>query len=202
MISFAEYPLPAVLLLKPGRLLLPQRWGHGAADIPEAGLDCTGDGQVVFSAGMKPSGYDLDWRGQSEFAAELWRRNVVECFLGNPENGHYLEIHLAPNGQWWACVFTAPRVAPAPAGHPFPLSLVDHRQTGDGEWWEASVSVPAEVVCGLLGAQSFLSLRGNLTALSYSAPGGPCDYFSLTALPGEKPDYHQPGAWLPLQPAQ
>ena len=124
MISFAESPPPAVLHFQPGHSPLLQRWGHGALETPEAGLDWTADGRLAFSAGMKPSREDLDWRGQSEFAAGLWRRNVVECFLGNPENGHYLEIHLAPNSQWWACLFTAVRCAPAPAGHPLPLSTV------------------------------------------------------------------------------
>jgi hypothetical protein len=198
MISFAESPPPAVLLLKPGRALLPQRWGHGSLDAPQAGLDWTAEGRLVFSAGMKPSRDDLSWRGQSEFAAELWRRNVVECFLSNPDNGHYLEIHLAPNGQWWACLFTAPRLAPAPAGHPLPLSTVEHRQTAGGQWWEAIVSVPAEVVCGLLGARSVLALRGNLTALRYEIPDGRRDYFSLAPLPGDKPDFHQPAGWLEL----
>jgi hypothetical protein len=198
MISYADAPLPEKLPLSPGRQPLPQRWGQGAAVPPEAGLHWNATGHIVFCAGMKPSLEDLDWRGQPEFTAGLWRRNVVECFLGNPENGHYLEMHLAPNGQWWACVFTGVRQAPAPAGHPLPLSEVEHCQQG-GNWWQATVQVPGEVVCGLLGARSFFSLRGNLCAVHYPTSGSGPEYFSLAALPGPKPDFHQPDFWLPLQ---
>ena len=41
-------------------------------------------------------------------------------------------------------------------------------------------------------------LRANLAAIVYPLTGSPL-YFSLAALPGPKPDFHQPDAWPGLK---
>ncbi len=204
MISFAgagpgETPR---LRLRPGITPLPglriqDALAAGGIHTPGAGLNLREDGVMEFSAALRPARRVLIPSGQSEFVTGLWQRDVIECFFGNPENGRYLEIHLAPTGQWWACVFTGIRVAEIPEGHPLPLSVVEHRRDKEGTRWEASVQVPAEVLCRLLQARSFMDLRANLCATIY--PGtGPAAYFSLAPLPGEKPNFHQPGAWLEM----
>lgn len=205
MISFADTG-PADgprLKLQPGRLRLTQHWVQGGQlaepdSIPEAGLDLRGDGVVVFSASMKPAAQDIFRSGQREFVDGLWKGNVVECFLGNPNTGRYLEMHLAPSAQWWACLFSTVRSRETPEGRPLPLSVVHHRRDKSGKRWHASVQFPAAVVCKLLGVPAVKDLRANLAAIAHPVTGRPL-YFSLASLPGSTPDFHQPDAWLPLE---
>ena len=204
MIAFASFG-PAEtqrLKLQAGRVRLTQHWvlgGQlaGSAQIPEAGLDLRADGAAVFSATMKPGAQDIFRPGQKEFVTGLWKGNVMEWFLGNPGNGRYLEIHLAPGGQWWSCVFTAIRIPETPEGRPLPLSVIHHRRDKTGRRWEATVQVPSTVLCKLLRASSFMDLRTNLCATAYPVTGRPM-YFSLAELPGSKPNFHQPEAWLEM----
>ena len=44
-----------------------------------------------------------------EFFEGLWKGDVAELFLSLP-NGNYVEYNFAPNGAWWACAFSEPRV--------------------------------------------------------------------------------------------
>jgi len=204
MISFANFG-PAEtqrLRLQPGRVRLTQHWVQGgqlagAAQTPEAGLDLRADGVMVFSATMKPAAQDVFRTGQKEFVADLWKGNVVECFLGNAETGRYLEMHLAPTGQWWSCVFSKVRIRETPEGGPLPLSVIHHRRDKTGKRWEASVQVPSAVLCRLLTVPSIMKLRANLTAIAHPVTGRPL-YFSHASLPGAKPDFHQPDAWLEM----
>lgn len=205
MIAFASFGSGEgqQLKLQPGRTRLTQHWVQGGllagpGHVPEAGLDLRADGIVVYSVTMKPGVQDKFQPGQHEFVAGLWKRNVMEWFLGNPENGRYLEIHLAPGGQWWSCVFTAIRVPENPAGKPLPLSVIHHRRDKAGKRWEASVQVPSSVLCQLLKASAFTDLRTNLCAVAYPATGRPM-YFSFAELPGGKPNFHQPEAWLEME---
>lgn len=206
MISFAEYgnsdPNKSPLRLQPQPGRLTQHWVHGGqllqpALAPLAGLDLRADGVMVFAAAMKPGPLDVFQSKGKEFTAGLWNGNVVELFLLNPDNNRYLEVHLAPTAQWWACVFTAVRVRETEENRPLPLSLVQHHRDKKGRNWQASLQVPAKVICQLLGAAGFMHLRANLTAITRPLTGPPC-YFSLAALPGTKPDFHQPDAWLEL----
>lgn len=204
MIAFAEFGTDEpVLRLQPRRVKLTQHWVQGgqlaaAAHTPEAGLHLQPDGKLLFSAAMKPGPNDRFQTGGNEFVTGLWNGNVVELFLLNPDNGRYLEVHLAPTGQWWACVFTAVRVRETETGRPLPLSVVHHERDKTGRRWQASVQVPAALICKLLGTRDFMRLRANLTAIAHPLTGRTL-YFSLAALPGAKPDFHQPAAWLPLQ---
>jgi hypothetical protein len=204
MISFAHFgPSDAPRLkLQPRRVRLTQHWVQGgqlagAALTPEAGLDLRPDGMLVFSAAMKPAAQDVFRAGQKEFVADLWKGNVVECFLGNPKSGRYLEMHLAPTGQWWSCVFSKIRVRETPEGRPLPLSVVHHRRDKSGRRWEASVQVPSSVLCKLLAVVSVMDLRANLAAIAHPVTGRSL-YFSHAPLPGPKPDFHQPSAWLEM----
>jgi len=204
MIAFAEFGTDEpVLRLQPGRVKLTQHWVQGgqlaaAVQTPEAGLHLQADGVMVFSAAMKPGPNDRFQTGEAEFVTGLWNGNVVELFLLNPDNGRYLEVHLAPTGQWWACVFTAVRVRETEAGRPLPLSVVHHERDKTGRHWQASAKVPAAVICKLLAARDFMRLRANLTAIAHPLTGRTL-YFSHAPLPGAKPDFHQPSAWLALQ---
>ena len=204
MISFADFGSADAprLKLQPGRVRLTQHWLQGgqlagAPLTPEAGLDLRGDGMVVFSAAMKPAAQDVFRPGQKEFVTGLWNGNVVELFLGNAKTGRYLEVHLAPSGRWWSCLFTAVRMREIEEGKPLPFSVIHHRRDRLGRRWEASMQVPAAVVCKLLGVNDFMELRANLAAIAHPVTGRAL-YFSLTAMPGAKPDFHQPAAWLEM----
>jgi hypothetical protein len=184
-----------------------QHWVTGAtlgppSGVPMAAIEELPGGQhgseLVFRAGMEPSPTDvIRPPSEREFVDGLWKRNVVECFLGNPVTGRYLEIHLAPTHQWWACLFRGERQREQPAGPPLPLSQVRQSTARGNTYWEGEVRVPVVVLQSLLEVHSLRDLRGNLTAVWYP-PGGHACYFSLARLPGDRPDFHQPGHWLPL----
>lgn len=205
MISFAEHAPEnrPRLHLQPRPVRLTQHWLQGGllvppAAAPLASLELRQDGIAAFTGIMRPGPLDTFHHGKKEFADGLWAGNVVELFLGNPRNGRYLEVHLAPTAQWWACVFTAVRVRENAEGRPLPLSVVQHHREKSGRRWQGSVQFPASVVCRLLDAKDFLSLRANLTAISRPLTG-PAGFFSLAALPGDRPDFHQPDAWLEME---
>jgi len=204
MISFAHFGSDESprLTLRPGRVRLTQHWVQGgqlagASLTPEAGLDVRADGMVIFSAAMKPGAQDVFQSGKKEFVPGLWNGNVVELFLGNAKTGRYLEVHLAPSGRWWSCIMKAVRVREIEAGRPLPLSVIHHRRDKQGRRWEASVQVPSAVLCKLLGVRDIMELRANLTAIAHPVTGRAL-YFSLAALPGPKPDFHQPDSWLEM----
>lgn len=190
------------LKLQPGRVRLAQHWVQGgvlagAGQTPEAGLDMRPDGIIVFSAAMKPAAQDVFRPGHKEFITGLWNGNVVELFMGNARTGRYLEVNLAPSGQWWSCLFSSVRVRAIPDGRPLPLSVVHHRRDKSGKRWEASLQVPSSVLFKMLGVATIVELTANLTAIAHPVTGRPL-YFSLASLPGSKPDFHQPAAWLGL----
>ncbi len=204
MISFADFGSDEAprLKLRPGRQRLTQHWLQGgqlagAGLTPEAGLDFRADGMVVFSAAMKPGAQDVFQPGKKEFVTDLWKGNVVELFLGNVRTGRYLEVHLAPSARWWSCVFKSVRERENEEGRPLPLSVIHHRRDKQGRRWDASVQVPSAVLCKLLGVRDFMELRANLAAIAHPVTGTAL-YFSMAALPGAKPDFHQPAAWLEM----
>ena len=59
------------------------------------------------------------------------------------------------------------------------------------------MQVPSAVLCKLLGVGDFMELRANLAAIAHPVTGRTL-YFSLAAMPGAKPNFHQPGAWLEM----
>ena len=207
MISYAEdgnpSPHPQYFVCGPSWHSLTQHWVQGATlgppdTAPLASLDLPeAEGPLVFRARMIPSAIDQIRTRQREFVSGLWKRNVVEWFIGNPRNGRYIEVHLAPSHQWWASTFLAVRQPVHPDGHPLPLSRVIHRTAAGATSWEGEVRVPAQVVTQLLDAPSLDGLRTNFSAVWFP-PGGHACYYSLAPLHGPKPNFHQPDLWLPL----
>jgi hypothetical protein len=186
--------------LQSQRVPLTQHWIRGGqlagpSLIPQAGFDLRPDGMLVFTASMKPGAQDKFQAGPKEFVEDLWKGNVVEWFLGCAASGRYMEVHVSPSARWWSCVFTGIRERETPHGHPLPLSVIHHRRDKAGRHWQASVQVPARVVCQLLKARSVFDLRTNFTAMVYPVTGTAL-YFSLATMPGPKPNFHQPQAWL------
>lgn len=117
---------------------------------------------------------------------QLWDHEVVELFVQG-EDGHYTEIELGP------------------LGHHLVLRLRGVRDVVDQghalEWCPVvaggRVSGTAVVPRALLPP---LPWRGNATAIRGTGPAR--RYDSAVRLPGAQPDFHQPDAWVSLDPGR
>ena len=140
------------------------------------------------SASLKPGS-----RG-GEFTPLLWKYDVAEFFLRDREVQPYMEINLAPNGAWWAAVFDDPRV-----DHPgFDAAAMAVRSRGQCNdlRWEAELHLPLVTLRELgwtlegLHASACVVLRQK---------SGSYRYASTSMQTAEKPDFHRPWYWPPVQ---
>lgn len=123
------------------------------------------------------------------FSTDLWRYHCAEFFLAAPGGAPYAEFNLAPNGAWWACVFTAPRVAAAPAPD---FSAIRAAGTVTPQGWEAEMRIPLPLLaaCGI-------PLPACRLAIGAALPQGGADRW-LTTTPHDctaPADFHTPAAW-------
>ncbi|HEX7261578.1 MAG TPA: hypothetical protein VF258_07155, partial [Luteolibacter sp.] len=123
------------------------------------------------------------------FQAELWKHDVAELFIADPGSGRYFEFNLAPNGGWWSCEFTAPRVRADEVDIAMPEVATFSDISPDGSWL-AAMAIPLDLLRARLdfGPET----RMNVTMILESPEQR---FVSATALPGE-PDFHQP-AYFP-----
>lgn len=122
-----------------------------------------------------------------EFTEELWMYDTAEFFVADADGKQYLEFNLCPNGAWWACAFTEPRVRDAAAG--LPLGVRTEGQVAPGGW-SCSARIPLSYFSSL-GIDIF-NCRLAATCILNSP-----DYQFLTTsddLSGE-PDFHRPWSW-------
>lgn len=122
-----------------------------------------------------------------EFTEELWMYDTAEFFVADAEGKQYLEFNLCPNGAWWACAFSAPRVRDASAGVP-----VGVRTSGTvtPEGWCCSARIPLAYL---------RSIDINIESCRLAATcilNSPDYQFCTTAddVSGE-PDFHRPHSW-------
>lgn len=123
------------------------------------------------------------------FSADLWRYHCAEFFLAAPEGAPYMEFNLAPNGAWWACLFSAPRTAAEPAPD---LSAIRAAGTVTEQGWEAEMRVPLSLLtaCGI-------PLPACRLAIGAALPQHGADRW-LTTTPHDAAapaDFHTPAAW-------
>ncbi|MBK1834505.1 hypothetical protein [Roseibacillus ishigakijimensis] len=126
---------------------------------------------------------------EGRFVPELWRHDVVELFLAPAGTRRYLEVNLSPNGAWWAQWFRGVR---EPAEKEGDFSGIQAEGSPTAEAWQASLFLPHQI----FGDQP--PTHFNLTAILDSPQQR---FFTVAPLPGREPDFHQPGHFLPLQPA-
>lgn len=120
------------------------------------------------------------------FQAELWRYDVAELFLADPASGRYFEFNLAPNGAWWSCEFTAPRVRAEETDIVMPEVATFADLAADGSW-VAAMALPLDLLKARLGFGP--ETRANVTMILCS----PDQRFITAADPGGgEPDFHQP----------
>lgn len=179
----------------------PLAWGE--LDLPLSGIESDWHGGPVvpaaaFALALDPerlwfiAGHGLPARIHPRarpgvFQAELWRHDVAELFLAGPDlGGPYLEFNLAPNGAWWSCGFTAPRVRATEEERPLQAVMTYADLAPDGAWL-AAAAIPVASLREWLDFGE--GARGNVTMILNSP-----DQRFLTAAnlgPGE-PDYHRP----------
>ena len=126
------------------------------------------------------------------FQANLWQYDVAELFLGDPVSGRYFEFNLAPNGAWWSCEFTAPRVRADTADIAMPEVATFSDMAPDGSWL-AAMAIPL----GLLRARlDFGPATRMNVAMILESPEQ--KFISATDLGGGEPDFHQPARFSPV----
>ncbi len=151
--------------------------------------------ELAFSAKREP--FSAPASNQGDFHEGLWEYDCAELFLTNPDNGHYLELHLAPNGAWWSCYFEEERVQHDIENRPLPGVLTESLE-GIAQW-ETRLRVPLASLPPEL-AFDLAKTRGNVSFCLGSEPRQ--TYASWARLPGDQPDYHQPSSFLPLERCQ
>jgi len=124
-----------------------------------------------------------------EFQAELWKYDVAEFFLLNPDTGRYLEFNLAPNGAWWSAFFTAPRVRESEEDVPLQGVATYADLAPDGSWM-AAAALPLNMLRKELNFGD--SSKMNVTFI-IDSPNQ--KFFSAAKLPGAEPDFHQPDSF-------
>lgn len=171
---------------------LARDW-HGVPYDPPAGFSLAMDGQRLWFVAhdRRPARIHPQAR-PGAFQAELWRHDVAELFLADPVSGRYLEFNLAPNGAWWCCEFTAPRVRAEASDVAMPGVATFADLAPDGSW-VAAMALPLDLLRARLdfGANT----RANVTMIL----GSPDQRFLTAAdLGGGDPDFHLPGRFPQL----
>ncbi len=120
------------------------------------------------------------------FQAELWKHDVAELFLADPVSGRYFEFNLSPNGAWWSCEFTAPRVRAEEVDIAMPEVATFADMAPDGSW-VAAMALPLDLLRARLDFGK--ATKANVTFILES----PAQRFvTASDLGGGTPDFHQP----------
>jgi hypothetical protein len=184
----------------------PLIWGH--LDLPMMGLNTDWFGDALET----PSTFTLAKDSESlwfisifpisacihpkatpgQFTPELWKYDVAELFLANPEKGEYLEFNLTSNGAWWASKFSSIRL-PSDVQPNFSENIRSYDDKGQTDYYVSGLQIPIiflqkEIDFGFI-------TRGNVTVICNS----PKQLFlSAAKLPGHQPDFHQPDHFINL----
>ncbi|HLO99733.1 MAG TPA: hypothetical protein VK171_14160 [Fimbriimonas sp.] len=130
----------------------------------------------------------------STFYEGLWRYDCGEVWLYAPSTGRYLEVNIAPNGAWWACVFSGVRVRDTNCVPPLcePSSVeTDHS-------WYVNIKLELADIERCLG--SLDNLQANVTLVLGGCPDVDAPPENLhTIVPLSKMDFHQPEQWQPIE---
>lgn len=160
---------------------------HGAPVEPPAGFSLAVDGSRLWFIAHHRAPAELHPQARpGGFQTELWKHDVAELFIADPESGRYFEFNLAPNGAWWCCEFTKPRVRAEEIDIAMPDVATFADMQADGAWL-AAMAIPLDLLKARLdfGPQS----RANVAFVL----GSPAQRFLTAAdLGGDAPDFHRP----------
>lgn len=166
---------------------------HGGIFQPPAGFALVLDPRRLwFIAHHRATPFLHPLARPGKFQAELWKYDVAELFLADPASGRYFEFNLSPNGAWWSCEFTAPRVRAEETDIPFPEIATFADVSQDGAW-VAAMAIPRDLLQARLNFGT--NTRGNVTFIL-----GTPEQRLLTAssLGNGEPDFHLPARFSPL----
>ena len=160
---------------------------HGAPIEPAAGFSLAADDRRLWFIAHHREAASLHPQARpGMFQADLWKHDVAELFIADPVSGRYFEFNLAPNGAWWSCEFTAPRVRAEERDIAMPEVATFADMAADGAWVAAMV-IPLDLLKARLdfGPRS----RANVAFVL----GSPEQRFLTAVNPGgATPDFHRP----------
>lgn len=179
---------------------LAKDW-HGAPLQVPAGFSLVMDERRLWFVAHHRKAADLHPQARpGNFLAGLWRHDVAELFLADPASGRYFEFNLAPNGAWWSCEFTAPRVRAEETDIAMPEVATFSDMAADGAWI-AAMSIPLDLLRARLdfGSQT----RVNVTFVLDSPDR---KFVTAADLGTGEPDFHRPEkfpqlSFVPLPPS-
>lgn len=166
----------------PSRLRIDRLW-NGEPALPAE------RGEVVFS--LDPAGLSVEitarFHGDKPPASTpgrtdtLWEYEVIELFLAN-EAGHYLELEFSPHGHYLALQFSGIRQLHR---QDIPVSF---QASIIGEAWHGAARLEASFLPAQLNRANAYAMHGQ----------GQCRRFlAAFAVPGPRPDFHQPQFFQP-----
>lgn len=178
---------------------LTKDW-HGAPLQVAAGFSLVIDARRLWFVAHHRKAADLHPKARpGMFLDGLWQHDVAELFLADPLSGRYFEFNLTPNGAWWCCEFTAPRVRAEEIDIVMPEVATFSDMAADGAW-VAAMAIPLDLLRARLdfGPQT----RVNVTFI-LDSPGR--KFVSAADLGAGDPDFHRPGkfpqvTFAPLPP--
>lgn len=154
---------------------------------PPAGFSLAVDGRCLWFLAHHRAAASIHPRARpGSFQAELWKWDVAELFVADPASGRYFEFNLAPNGSWWSCEFSAPRVREDETDIAFPEVATFADVAADGAWVVA-MAIPLDLLEARIGF-------GPETAANVTMILGSPDqrFLSATPLGVGPPDFHRP----------
>lgn len=127
------------------------------------------------------------------FVEGLWEEDVAELFLLDEDGVSYQEFNISPCGAWWSQRFSDIRI-PDEAHYQHPKGFVPLCQIRENSW-EAGFFLSFHE----LSVKNRLrdGCKANVNVILGS--GKARQYYSLAALPGDTPDFHQPQAFEVVQ---
>lgn len=123
----------------------------------------------------------------ARFIEGLWKGRVAEAFLLCRSSGRYLELNLAPNGDWWAALFSGPRMRTNSLEHELNKGNIFSCQNHESVALRLDHSLITNALRGAI-------THANLTAID-DTRANQFTFFSLAPLPGKQPDFHQPSSF-------
>jgi hypothetical protein len=166
---------------------LEKDWNGGSVEVPAAFSVVLDAHHLWFIANHRRPALVHPQARPGAFLPELWNYDVAELFLADAASGRYFEFNLAPNGAWWSCEFTAPRVRADEAEIAMPEVATFSELSPDGSWL-AAMAIPRDLLEARLDFGPGTCMNVTMI-LKNPMP----EFLSAVPLGGSTPDFHQPG---------
>lgn len=168
-------------------------WSGARVDPPPRFAVATDDDRLWLVAARDAPPVPAPHAVPGTFTSDLWWHDVAELFIGRADSDAYAELNLAPNGAWWACAFTAPRVR-RHADDVVPDGVLSHAEPTPLGGWRAALGVPHGVVETILG-----TVRPERANVTFVLAGSSPRYCTAAPAPGGAPDFHLADLRVPVR---